>query len=60
MVQESIKYFPIPLRKSPKVIAEDDFLVTYVIVQLLKVTDECHCGHNTHRLLLFLKATVPF
>lgn len=26
MVQESIKYFPIPLRKSPKVIAEGDFL----------------------------------
>jgi len=27
MVQESIKHFPIPLRKSFKVIAEDDFLV---------------------------------
>jgi len=26
MVQESIKHFPIPLRKSPKVIAEGDFL----------------------------------
>ena len=27
MVQESIKHFPIPLQKSPKVIAEGDFLV---------------------------------
>jgi len=26
MVQESIKHFPIPLRKSSKVIAEGDFL----------------------------------
>ncbi len=26
MVQESIKHFPIPLRKSPRVIAEGDFL----------------------------------
>ena len=35
MVQESIKHFPIPLRKSLKVIAEGDFLVMGVIFLII-------------------------
>jgi len=34
MVQESIKYYPVPLRKSHKVIAKPDFLVTLLIRQV--------------------------
>ena len=37
MVQESIKHFPIPLRKSPKVIAGRNFLDIFIIVILFYV-----------------------
>ena len=40
MVQESIKHFPIPLRKSPKVIAEGDFLEISGKFKILEVVKD--------------------